>query len=237
MSNVIMERNRKGNNRYIYTETNEIDVTKIIELLINYGLNVDMEVVEIVLEHGFVIPVDLELDIKYGIDLLDLCYKYDTFPKKYVEKFRANPELHYGIREMIQKKKQAMNDTTPKIIEEIKKIGYADRFMYTDAVVVGRSELVEFLEKEYGCEPNMETCMKIKDMYEMRRYYARVLSHARANGYEPNHRFMQTGSKTKEPHKVEQPVKTEELGDDVPEKIIVKGKCAKQARIIVKKID
>lgn len=152
-----------------------------LDTLIMNGLYVTKEILEIATKKKLYIN-DLEkYNLEYDRDLYRLCVMNDYMPEIYINKFKANINLHYDLYHNIERPLLL----TGKIIEKIKIADYADDIMYDLAAKRGRYDLLEYLEKEWGCKPNMNTCIWIADTNYRRHYYNRIIEEAERNNTTP----------------------------------------------------
>lgn len=159
----------------------------MLQLLIQYGLPIDFDVVEKAMQNNIYIDHLDEYAIPYDNKLYELSYKYDKINNGncYIEKLRANPEVHYKLREMIRTniKKNSSSKIIPEseLIEAVRKENFVDYMIYNDAVKNGFYELVKFLENEFGCTPNFEALMLINDRVAQGTYYDRIMKYLADN--------------------------------------------------------
>jgi hypothetical protein len=165
----------------------------IFYLLLKYGLPVNLEVVEACLIKGIYIQDLHEHGYKPDIELYKICYKYNDFPKLYVDQLKKNPAVNMNIRLAISRNMKAndnANKSTKKNPDEIECPVYTveeiiqmmkdnhvvpDYMMYTHAVATKNTRLVEYFEKEFGMKPTISALILINNENDRREYLDRIL--------------------------------------------------------------
>lgn len=144
----------------------------ILTVLLQNGLLIDMSIVELCLKKTMVIHNLDDFGIPYDLELYKLCHKYSSFNPHYIDKIKTNingNNIHYELRNKIK-----YNYNENEIIEEIKKINYADDMMYDDAVSTNKQLIVEYLEANWGLKPNLKTLALIPNNIQRMEYLEKL---------------------------------------------------------------
>ena len=156
-----------------YIDTESYYSTKnveICELLINNGLPITLETIDLLLEIGYTVPNLKSYDIPYDINIYKICHKHKEMSSDYIDNLEVsvNNDLRKSLRIIDE-----IDDTVcNNIINKIKSGEIIpDYMMYDDIVEYKHTTLIEYFEKNLF-KPNFETLLRIED-FRYRRSYAK----------------------------------------------------------------
>jgi len=142
--------------------------TEICDVLMDYGLGITHETIDILLNRGIWYHDLNKFGIEYDLKLYELCHKHNEYPYQYMSKIS---NINIDVRDMIK----AYNCDEHKVIEQILTSDVkVDHMMYDDAVSKNKPILVEFFEREYGFKPNIRTLLRIDDFKKRMGYFKRI---------------------------------------------------------------
>lgn len=128
---------------------NKNTTQRIIELLIEYGLKIDISNVECALSNGIAIHNLERFNIQYDENIYFMCFKYNYFPREYIKRFTIDS----SILELRHKFKKC---THRQVIQYIKENNVVpDRYCIDNAIMYGNYELTSVFCKRLKCKPTM----------------------------------------------------------------------------------
>ena len=145
----------------------------ILNILLQNGLLVNHSIIELCLKKNMIINILDDYGINYDLELYKICHKYNSFINVYIDKIKLNtidPNIHYELRYKIK----YQNNNENVIIEQIKKINYADDMMYDDAVVSNKYLVINYLETNWGLKPNLKTLALIPNIIDRMNYLEKL---------------------------------------------------------------
>jgi hypothetical protein len=157
-------KNSKINNIKIQKQSNIIN---IVELLITYGLNIDLDCVSLLLS----VSEDLlnleRFNIEYDEGLYFICYVNDHYPKEYMEKFIMDKNI-------LKMRRHTYNESINTITNLFKTINVTFDMYVLDRIMSLNNRLFMVLTKNNNCYPCIATmyklslCQKIYDRVKYR---------------------------------------------------------------------
>lgn len=141
-------------NKVNYYETN-YTVDKIIELLINHGLNITFNEVEYLLSIQFTLENLERFDIKYDENLYFICYLNNIYPDEYLKKFIIDKNI-LDMHALCKSKKL----TYDKLIHYLKTNNMKlDRYAF-DNILYHYPAIARHIIQNYRCVPSLLSAYK-----------------------------------------------------------------------------
>jgi hypothetical protein len=130
-----------------------INQSKIIELLINFGLSIDLVNLELIISYKSYLDNLEKFNIKYDEELYFICFKYRFFPESYQEKFKGNIDNNILILRNMCLTKQMRVDKILLFLEN-KNIKF-DRYCLDNAYIAQNNRLTALLTIKLKCKPTI----------------------------------------------------------------------------------
>jgi len=135
--------------------SNSSEVNRIIELLINHGLNITFNDVEYLLSIQFTLDNLERFDIKYDENLYFTCYLNNNYPEEYLKKFTINKDI-LNMHTLCKSKKL----TYDKLIKYLRTNNMKlDRYAF-DSLLYHYPAIAKHIIKDYKCVPSLLSAYK-----------------------------------------------------------------------------
>lgn len=134
-------------NENCYSET----ALPIINLFSKNGLKLSINEIELMIKKYKQLPDLNRFEINYDEKLYYLCFKYDNFPKEWLDKMTIEKSI-LELREMCRTKKITANTFREFLIKKKVK---PDRYCLDFAIKLCNTNLTSYMFKELDCKPTL----------------------------------------------------------------------------------